>query len=57
MSFPEANAPMEKPLKRSWAASFDRPRDAYLRDHLWIFVRVMAVVALIAIVAFLVHAS
>jgi hypothetical protein len=57
MSFSEANAPMEKPLKRSWAASFDRPRDAYLRDHLWIFVRVMAVVALIAIVAFLVHAS
>jgi hypothetical protein len=52
---PDANATMA--LKRSFGPLMIQPHSTYLRDHLWVFVRVVAVVALIGLLAFMVHLS
>jgi hypothetical protein len=57
MACPEANGTMDEALKDSFGPRMVQPHSTYLRDHLWVFLRVVAVVALIGLFAFLVHMS
>jgi hypothetical protein len=56
-AYPGVSADLDKGLKRSFQTIMVRPHSTYLREHLWVFARVLAVVALIGLVAFMVHTS
>jgi hypothetical protein len=53
--YPDSDIIAQKELRRTNRSSNIQPRDAQLRDDLWILLRLAAIVATVGLIALVVH--